>query len=257
MGDELLLVSPQQMRSEARRIAEQAQQAGVTLRLIGALAFEHQCPGYNHLRQAMGRELSDLDFVALSKQWDQVVHLLTGMGYSFDERHAMLHGADRIIFFHPEGFRVDIFLDRLNMCHIVDFRGRLHIDPVTISVTDLLLEKLQIVELTRKDVVDTIVLLREHEVDQPEAGINTDYVARRFSTDWGFYYTATENLKHIRDKSLVEFDALAEEDRTIARERIERLLDRVEAEPKSLIWRIRAAIGPRLRWYKPVGALSR
>lgn len=257
MSDEPLLVSHQQMESEAKRIAEQAQKAGVTLRLIGALAFEHQCPRYNYLRQAMGRELSDLDFVALSKQWDQIVHLLTGMGYSFDERHAMLHGADRIIFFHPEGFRVDVFLDRLNMCHVVDFRGRLHIDPVTISVTDLLLEKLQIVELTRKDVIDTIVLLREHEVDQIEVGINADYVARRFSTDWGFYYTATENLKHIHDKSLVEFDALAEEDRAVVSEQVRQLLDRIEAEPKSLKWQLRAAIGPRLRWYKPVGALSR
>ena len=257
MSNEPLLVSHQQMESEARRIAEQAQKAGVTLRLIGALAFEHQCPRYNYLRQAMGRELSDLDFVALSKQWEQIVHLLTGMGYSFDERHAMLHGADRIIFFHPEGFRVDVFLDRLNMCHVVDFRGRLHIDPVTISVTDLLLEKLQIVELTRKDVIDTIVLLREHGGDQTEVGINVDYVARRFSTDWGFYYTATENLKHIRDKSLAEFDTLAEEDRAVVSERIRQLLDRLEAEPKSPKWRIRAAIGPRLRWYKPVGALSR
>lgn len=257
MSDESLLVSHQQMESEAKHIAEQAQKAGVTLRLIGALAFEHQCPRYNYLRQAMGRELSDLDFVALSKQWDQIVHLLTGMGYSFDERHAMLHGADRIIFFHPKGFRVDVFLDRLNMCHVVDFRGRLHIDPVTISVTDLLLEKLQIVELTRKDVIDTIVLLREHAVDQTEVGINADYVARRFSIDWGFYYTATENLKHIHDKSLVEFDTLAEEDRAVVSEQVRQLLDRIEAEPKSLKWQLRAAIGPRLRWYKPVGALSR
>lgn len=257
MNDESPLASHRQMESEARRIAEQAQGAGVTLRLIGALAFERQCPRYNYLREAMGRELSDLDFVAFSKQWDQVVHLLTEMGYSFDERRAMLHGADRIIFFHPDGFRVDVFFDRLAMCHVVDFRKRLHIDPVTISVTDLLLEKLQIVELTRKDIIDTIVLLREHTIDQSEAGINADYVARRFGTDWGFYYTATENLKHIHEKSLAEFDALTEEDRTHVSQQIGRLLDHIEAEPKSLAWQARAAIGPRLRWYKPVGDLTR
>ncbi len=257
MGDELQLVSHQQMDSEARRIAEQAQENGVTLRLIGALAFERQCPRYNYLREAMGRELSDLDFVAFSKQWDQIVQLLTHMGYSFDERRAMLHGADRIIFFHPEGFRVDIFFDRLDMCHVVDFRKRLHIDPVTISVTDLLLEKLQIVEITRKDIIDTLVLLREHRINQTEAGINADYVARRFGTDWGFYYTATENLKHMREKSLAEFDALTEKDRAVVGEQIEQLLDRIETEPKSLLWQARAAIGPRLRWYKPVGDLTR
>jgi hypothetical protein len=257
MNTDLPTATPAQMESEARRIAEQSERAEVTLRLLGALAFQHQCPRFNYLREAMGRELSDLDYAGLSSQWSRIVDLLTGMGYSFDERRAMLHGNDRIIFFHPEGFRVDVFFDRLDMCHVVDFRDRLAIDPVTISITDLLLEKLQIVELTRKDVIDTIVLLREHQLSETEDGINTDYIARRFSDDWGFYYTATENLKHIRDVSLTEFDALTEEDRGVVRQQIDTLLQQIEETPKSVAWQMRSAIGPKLRWYKPVGELSR
>ena len=143
------------------------------------------------------------------------------------------------------------------MCHVVDLRDRLKIDPTTISLTDLLLEKLQIVELTRKDVIDTIVLLREYEVGDTEAVINADFVAKRFGKDWGFYYTATENLKHIQNSSLDEFDSLGQEDRDVVRRRIGALVERIEEEPKSLAWRVRGAIGPRLRWYTPVGDLSR
>jgi hypothetical protein len=250
-------VNPGQMREEAERILGEAHRADVTLRLLGALAFEYQCPRFNHLREDMGRVLSDLDLVSVSDQWQRVTQLLDSLGYAFDERYAMLHGNERLIFFHDDGFRVDVFFDRLDMCHEVDFRGRLSIDPKTISVTDLLLEKLQIVRITKKDLIDTIVLIREHEVGEDESRINAAHVATRFAGDWGFYYTATENLKFIRDQSLSEFPALADGDRDVVRTRIDSLLDRIEAEPKTSAWRLRSKIGARVRWYKEVGDLTR
>ncbi len=245
------------MREEAKRILGEARQSGVTLRLLGALAFEYQCPRFNHLREAMGRVLSDLDLVSISDQWQQVTQFLDGLGYTFDERYAMLHGNERLIFFHDDGFRVDVFFDRLDMCHVVDFRGRLGIDSMTISVTDLLLEKLQIVRITQKDVIDTIVLLREHEVEEDESEINAAHIASRFAGDWGFYYTATENLKFVRSRSLNEFQALEKVDRDIVGARIDRLLERIESEPKTPSWRLRSKIGPKVRWYKEVGDLTR
>jgi hypothetical protein len=250
-------VNPEQMRDEARRILGGARASGVTLRLLGALAFEYQCPRFAGLRQSMGRVLSDLDLVSLSDQWQDVTRCLDGLGYAFDERYAMLHGNERLIFFHDDGFRVDVFFDRLDMCHMVDFRGRLEIDPMTISITDLLLEKLQIVRITRKDLIDTIVLLCEHEVGGDESGVNEDYVAQRFAAEWGFYYTATENLKFIRDQSFKEFPVLAELDWAVVRSRIDRLLERIENEPKPPAWRLRAKIGTKVRWYKEVGDLMR
>ena len=249
--------SPIQMRQEAERIAQAAQRAGVTLRLLGALAFEYQCPRFNHLRVAMERVLSDLDFVALSSQWQEITTVLDSQGYTFDERYAMLHSNERLIFFHDDGFRVDVFLDRLDMCHVVDFRDRLDLEPKTISLTDLLLEKLQIVRITRKDLIDTIVLLREHDVSDSEKEINAEYIAARLAGDWGFYHTASENLKYIRDSALGEFAALGEEDRRVVQSRIDSLLQCIEDEPKTRSWRARAVIGTRLRWYKDVGDLDR
>ena len=94
---------------EHRRIAVEAEKRKVIIRLLGALAFELRCSQYAHLRSALGRQLSDLDYVALSRQWDAIIELLTSLGYSFDERRAMLHGHDRVIFFHPNGLQVDVF----------------------------------------------------------------------------------------------------------------------------------------------------
>ncbi|MGC8874226.1 MAG: hypothetical protein ACP5SI_07255 [Chloroflexia bacterium] len=245
------------LHAEHRRILQEAEKQGVVLRLLGALAFELRCPRHVHLRSALGRQLSDLDYVALSKQWEQVVDLLSSLGYAFDERRALLHGHDRVIFFHPEGLRVDVFFDRLDMCHVVDLRDRLTIHPETISLADLLLEKLQIVRITEKDIVDIVVLFLEYPVTSGEEGISGVYVGQRLSGNWGFYYTATENLKKIRDTFLGAFPSLGDAERATVRGRIDEMLGYIERCPKTLGWKLRARIGPAVRWYKEVGELTR
>jgi hypothetical protein len=245
------------LNQEHNRIITEANQRGVKLRLMGALAFELRCSSLAALRADMGRTLSDLDYVALTRQWDDVVKLLTSLDYSFDERRAMLHGSDRIIFFHPSGLRVDVFFDQLDMCHKIDFRGRLAIHDQTISLADLLLEKLQIVKITEKDIIDMITLFLEHPLSEDEAGINGPYIASRFSGDWGFYYTATHNLKRLRDEFLGRYPQLTADMQEKVSRRIGQLLDTIETAPKSLQWKLRARIGTSLKWYRDVGDLVR
>jgi len=242
---------------EHQRIAVEAEKRGVVIRLLGALAFSLRCPQYAQLRGALGRELTDLDYVALSKQWDAIVQLLASLGYSLDERRAMLHGHERIIFFHSAGLRVDVFFDRLDMCHIVDLRGRLNVDQETIPLADLLLEKMQIVRITDKDIIDTIVLFLEHPVTSTDEGVNADYVAQRLAYDWGFYYTATTNLWRIGDEFVDRYDLLSDSDRRTVRVRVGQMLERIEAEPKTLKWKMRARIGTSVKWHKDVGDLVR
>ena len=196
--------------SEHQRILNESNRNGLTMRLLGALAFELRCSQYAELRSALGRRLSDLDYVALSKQWGQLIDVMKGLGYEFDERRAMLHGLDRVIFFHPEGIRVDVFFDRLDMCHNIDFRERLQLDPETISLADLFLEKMQIVRITEKDIIDTIILFLAIPVTENEEGINAVYIAKRLSSDWGFYYTATTNLRRIRTEFLDQYHQLSD-----------------------------------------------
>lgn len=73
------------------------------------------------------------------------------------------------------------------MCHRIDLRGRLELQPFTLSLADLVLQKLQIVDLNRKDNVDVIALLAEHELngEGPET-VDTSYVSALLAGDWGF-----------------------------------------------------------------------
>lgn len=243
---------------DAMAIVERGRERGLVLRLAGALAVEHRCPTAWRIASRLGRATEDVDLVGLGRQWAEIVSLFEEeLGYTVDERHAMLHGKDRLIFFHRGGFRVDVFLDRLNMCHVLDLRSRLELDPVTLTLADLLLLKLQIVELTRKDLIDIVVLLREHAIGEDEGGINGRHIAERLRGDWGFYHTATRNLRHLRDEGLGTTPSLDGEDHRVVRAGVDDLLARIEANPKTLVWRARALIGTRMKWYNEVDELIR
>jgi hypothetical protein len=153
---------------------------------------------------------------------------------------------------------VDIFFDKLNMCHVVSWeKGRLELDKPTISLADLMLEKLQIVQINEKDVKDVMMLLREHAIgaDDHEV-VNGAYISKIMAKDWGFYYTSTTNLNKI--KSLLgEYDALSPDARDIIAARIDELLLMIEKEPKSLGWKLRARVGTKKQWYNDVEEVER
>lgn len=243
--------------AEGRRLVRGAAERNATLRLLGALGIEYRCLGAWRIAVRAGRTTADVDLMGLRREWGTIVSTFETLGYEVDERRAMLHGQDRLVFFHPAGFRVDVFLDRLNMCHVLDLRARLGIHDTTLSLADLLLQKLQIVELTAKDVIDILVLLREHPIGEDESVINAAYVARLLAGDWGFHHTATRNLLHVRGVSLAESEALEDGDREVVRQRIDELVARIDDEPKSLGWRTRARIGTRIRWYREVDEFQR
>jgi len=60
-------------------------------------------------------------------------------------------------------------VDRLEMCHTLDFRPNFSTLPLTLDVVDLLLSKLQIVQLNEKDAHDILQLLAAFPVtgDKP------------------------------------------------------------------------------------------
>lgn len=247
---------------EALRILDAAKSEGVILRVIGAVALDlHVKHKESKLVDLMcKRMISDLDFVCYGKQYKQVISLLEKFGYVFDRRYAM-HAADRIILTSEDESKpkVDIFLDKLEFCHTIEFtkNHRLEVDCPTISVSDILLEKTQIVELNEKDVIDIILLFAEHDIgNDDDDKINLDYVNSYLAEDWGFYYTVTSNLKKIRDQSLSKY-ALDSDESALIRSRIEALLHGIEEAPKSLKWKMRAKVGPSKRWYKDVEECAR
>jgi hypothetical protein len=151
---------------------------------------------------------------------------------------------------------VDIFFDELYFCHPIPLRDRLHLDYPTITPTDLLLEKMQIVELNPKDIKDSLVLLLEHPIDASNSdAIDPSYIAELLAGDWGFYYTVTRNLEKLQPDA-ADYGGLDESGWEIVGERVKELQRAIEEEPKTTKWKIRARIGPRKRWYQEVAEKS-
>jgi len=190
------------MKAEAVRIINEGTKRNLHLRLLGAIAFQTRCPKYNFLTARLNRFLSDVDFAAYSSESRKINGMMKELGYQDEPMVTALWGNRRTIWDNKtNGLHVDIFFDKLEMNHDISFQNRLSIDPLTIPLEEMLLEKMQIVNLEEKDIVDTTMLLREHEVggSDPET-IDAGYIAKLLSGDWGFYYTCTTNLKKVSDK---------------------------------------------------------
>jgi len=244
--------------SEASRLVESAQKVGITLRIMGACAFRIHCPNSRKLYDNLSRPITDIDFVSYSKYNSKMKPFFDSQNYGSDARIIALFGRERHQYSHPEGtVKVDVFFDHLAMNHIVDFKGRLELDSPTITLVDLLLEKLQIVQLTEKDIKDTIVLLREHQIGNAEnETVNAAYLAKILAEDWGFWYTATTNLQKVQEY-VNGSKLLAEDDKAVVSKRSDELKAAIEAQPKSTKWKMRSRIGPKKKWYNEVETVVR
>jgi hypothetical protein len=239
-------------------IVGKAKDRGLDLRILGSLAYRLHCPASLHLFEEMGRDLTDVDFAASSKQRREVRTFLEGLGHVIDQDLLVTTEGKRYSFSDPESTMVvDVFFDELYFCHPIPLRDRLGLDYPTITPTDLLLEKMQIVEINPKDVKDTLVLLLEHPIvsGQEAESIDGAYVSALLAGDWGFYYTVTTNLRRL-ERHAADYGALGAEAWGVVSGRVEELLQRIEEEPKSGKWKLRARIGPRKKWYQEVAEKS-
>ena len=245
---------------EALALVRDAEAEGIRLRILGSVAYRLQCPNNLHLFEDTKRVLTDVDFGAEKKQNKAIRKFLTGRGYVADEGIYMASEGARHAYLHQDtGLNVDVFADELYFCHRIPFKERLDLDSPTICTTDLLLEKMQIVEINLKDFKDTIVLMLEHPLSHQQPGpksIDTDYVVGLMRQDWGFYHTFTTNLKRVPDY-LTEFPSIRAQDKTLVLGRIEELLRTIDTAPKTLGWKMRAKVGTRKRWYQEVSEKER
>jgi hypothetical protein len=246
------------MKLEGQRIVDEGNKRGLHLRVLGAIAFQIHCPKYSYLTTKLNRVLSDVDFAAYYKEFAGIVKMMRELGYEDEPMVTALWGEKRTIWDHKNnGLHVDIFFNGLEMNHDIPFKDRLDIEPMTISLADMLLEKMQIVHINEKDIIDTIMLLREHEIGgaTPET-IDAAYIAKLLSGDWGFYYTLTTNLGKVRE-SLPKYEGLSKEDRDDVTAKIGKLLQIIEDKPKSMGWKMRAKVGPKSKWYRDVEEIRR
>lgn len=241
--------------AEALRIVEDAEQQGIKLRILGSLAYRIHCPQNIDLFAKMERALTDIDFAAEKRQSRMIKQFLTAEGYVEDQRITVSTEGSRYYFEHPQtGLGVDVFMDELYFCHKIPFGGRLELDRPTICTADLLLEKMQIVELNLKDITDTMILVLEHPVGARADGretIDGAYIADLLKDDWGFYYTVTTNLDKV-GRFVPQNEAISSDQAQVIDTRLSQLRTLIEDAPKSRRWRLRAKVGTKKQWYQDV-----
>jgi hypothetical protein len=247
---------PEAYLDEGRRLTDEAKKHDIVIRVMGPIALHYYFPEYVDLYSRMERlgerVFTDIDYAAYGKHRGKLVAFFENHGYELEKRAAMISGGTRLIFFSSNIPMIDVFFDKLNYNHPIDYRNRLEIHPYCVSLADLMLQKLQIVQINDKDLKDAMLLLLAAQIsDKDESAINAKYIAKIFSDDWGFYYTATTNLKKVKE-GMTGVKVLSDAHRMIIGEKVDQFLKIIEDTPKSGKWKSRAKIGTSKPWYQEV-----
>jgi hypothetical protein len=231
--------------AEAERVAEAARSEKLGVKLLGGAGIHMHSPSAS--RPPLRRKYGDLDYAMPSRDRKRVLAFFPALGYEANERFNLMQGDRRLYFYDAHnGRQVDVFIDVMKMSHVIDLRGRLDHQGPCASPSDLLLSKLQIYEVNRKDMVDLAALLLDHKIEkQNDDAIDDTYVAKLAAEDWGLYRTLQVNVEKLR-AMLDELDV----DRELIRSRLDTLWSTMDAQSKPLKWKLRAQVGDRMRWYE-------
>lgn len=246
------------LEDEMHRLVGEAQKQGLFLRLIGGLAVKVHCDHAMH--RALMRDYPDIDFVTDKDGSLRLEPFLVSLGYTPNKTFNTLSGDRRQLYHDPERNRqIDVFIGDFHMCHKIPFSGRLGVEPLTIPLAELFLTKAQIVQLNRKDVLDLLALLLDHEVGpSDQETINSDVIASLCARDWGLYTTVSLTIGKLRTfMDHAEAELLAETQKAEIGDRLHRMQDAMDRAPKNMQWKLRARLGTRVPWYDEVEEVRR
>lgn len=233
--------------AEGQRLVAAAQQRGLTIRLLGGVAVFVQAPNGKPL---LGREIHDIDLVAPRESKRRLDAVFQELGYAGDDAFNAFHGHHRQLYVDVGNRRkVDVFVGSFSMCHAVPIAERLHRDPLTVPLAELLLTKLQIVQLTQRDQLDIYNLCYHHPIsDTDVSAIEGDMIARLCAVDWGLWRTVKGTIE--RCQSELQHHDVPSDARLLIGQRLAELWAQIEAAPKTGKWRRRSRLGDRVRWYQ-------
>ena len=238
--------SRDELVSLATDLVERAGARGTPVRALGGLGIELRATGAD---PRLRRPFADVDLAAPRKARRELTELMEDAGLQPDPEFNALQGARRQIWWTPDGStHVDLFLGEFVMCHRLDLDDRLGVDHPALPAADLLLMKLQIIELNHKDVTDLAALLTTHTLgdDDGDGLINRLRIVDVLAADWGFYTTSGDNLDKIPGLVSDIDEGLGQRVAAICRQ----LQAEIDAAPKSRAFKLRAKVGRRKRWYE-------
>jgi hypothetical protein len=232
--------------SEGERLLAIADEQGVALRLLGGIAVRLKAP---EIPPSLERAYKDIDFAVTKKGGGAADKLLRSAGYEPNVAFNAMHARERGLYYDEvHGRQVDLFINAFRMCHEIPLGDRLQVETQTVPLAELMLTKLQIIEVNEKDIRDTVLLFHGHPIgDNDDGAVNGARIAELCADDWGLWRTITANLDRCR--AHVGDYELPVEDRSRVEARFDELQERIEAAPKSRGWRRRAKVGDRKPWY--------
>jgi hypothetical protein len=236
---------------EAVGLARSAAAEGLGLKLLGGLAVRVICPDFPPRLRAG----QDMDFACMSKGRKNVAAFLERSGCQPDKRFNNLNGDRQMYFNAPSGRPIDVMVDRLIMCHTLDFKPSFGNLPVTVDAIDVLLSKLQIVELNEKDAWDIFHLLSGVPIGTAGSSgqgpyLDTDRFAKLLGADWGWWRTVTGSLAKLPALAAEKPQLLPPGAALDPLAQARQLAEVAESASKGVKWKLRANVGDRVRWYE-------
>lgn len=195
----------------------------------------------------LARDYGDADFIGSAGDRKRITAFMEHEGYEADRMFNALHGATRLNFHDPIRERpIDVLLDRFKMAHELDLRQSSSSDGLTISLADLLMTKLQVVNINEKDVRDLLALLLDHAFGNGD--IELDRLLDATRNDWGLEHTMHRSLATLT-RTLDDFQLNPDQRQSILGCIIE-LSEALTTAPKGTKWKMRARVGERVRWFE-------
>lgn len=239
------MAPPSKALEAAIQVIDSAEENGIRLRLLGGLAFKKLCP--SAADPALLRENKDIDLMGRREDTKGIMKTMESLGYKPREIFNKLNMGQRLIYYDTANKRrVDVFLDEFVMCHKFNFKESILSGTYTLPITQLVMTKLQVVEKTDKEYLDLFAAFKDFEVSGRGDGIRKDEIADLCSRDWGLYTTFKKSL----EATLARATFLRPDDRVLIENRVGEVIEAMETRPKSLSWKVRAAVGEKARWYE-------
>lgn len=233
--------------AQARHLIDLANGRGLTLRALGTLGnYWHTHTARGWLGSSSRPQL--IEFAGLARESTGLIELFRFAGFEINPRFSAFYGNQRALFEDSTtSLRAQLFLDNYELYHRFSFAPHIADDPLTLPVTLLFLMRLQSVDISDEELRELAGLCLDHDLSLgPEREkIDGTTITDLCADDWGWYKTATLTLGKLAAKP----SWLGTEEHVALAGWVDRLVQSIQAAPKSLRWQVRARLGESTRWY--------
>lgn len=222
-------------------LVKDGEAARIRIRLLGGVAVRLLCREVILEHPELDRQCGDIDLAGLSEDSVEIERLLRNRGFIPNREFNFLNESSRMLFLRGR-LKADVILDEFRMNHRWPIRKRLVDGLATLPFEDILLTKMQIVDLTEKDITDLLalgLLGASSEIDFP-------YILRVSLGSWGFTQTVLRTCENVAASAPGRIRGSASE----AISFFHSMERRIEEAPKSTAWWLRSLFGRRIRWYE-------